>query len=326
MNKLTLGTALKISFLPVVAAAGILTLSLGGCSAAGGDEYAMPEKLVFAGAPLQADADAQATYQLMIDLLEEELGIPIEFYETTDRAAIVEAIAADRVDIASMDPYGYVLATGLSSDVEIISVAARSKDTTPGFYSFGLARSDDDSITSLADAKGKKICFSDPASTAGFLFPAKGLSEVGIDPKVETTKDISPIFTGIFPIQPAVNVANGDCDLGFVSDGQYERVLPTTGLVKDGALKVVWKSELIPGYTLAVNKTMPSELFEKIKEIVNTKANKTYFVETGKCTSEEECYFQSPVNWGYVSEVDTTFDSVRKTCEVLGLNQCKKKQ
>jgi phosphonate transport system substrate-binding protein len=317
---------LKIKFLPLVASAGILTLGLGGCSAGQQDEYAMPDKLVVAGAPLQADADAQATYQLMIDLLEEELGIPVEFYETTDRAAIVEAISSDRVDIASMDGYGYVLATGLSSDVEIISVAARTKDTKPGFYSLGLARSDDDSINSLADARGKKVCFSDPASTSGFLFPAKGLLDVGIDPKVETTKDIEPIFTGIFPVQPAINVANGDCDLGFVPDSQYKSVLPTTGLVKEGALKTVWTSELIPGYTLAVNKTMPKELFEKIKEIINTKANKTYFVETGKCTTEAECAFQSPANWGYVPEVDATFDSVRATCEALGLNQCKKKQ
>lgn len=313
--------------IPFLASTGILALALAGCSTAGQqDQYAMPEKLVIAGAPLQADAEAKVTYQLMIDLLEEELGIPVEFYETTDRAAIVEAIASDRVDIASMDGYGYVLATGLSADVEIISVAARTKESTPGFYSLGIARSDDESITSLEDVKGKKVCFSDPASTAGFLFPAKGLLGVGIDPKVETTKDIEPIFTGIFPVQPAINVANGDCDLGFVPDSQYATVLPKTGLVEEGALKVIWKSELIPGYTLAVNKTMPNELLERIKEIINTKANKTYFVETGKCMSEAECVFQSPANWGYVPEIDATFDSVRSTCEALGLTQCSKKK
>lgn len=302
------------------------TLLLSGCASGQDLESQMPEKLVFAGAPLQADADAQATYQLMLDLLEEELGIPVEFYETTDRAAIVEAIAADRVDIASLDPYGYVLATGLSENVEIISVAARNKDTTPGFYSLAVARSDDESVNGLADAKGKKVCFSDPASTAGFLFPAKGLNQVGIDPKIETTEDIEPIFTGIFPIQPAVNVANGDCDLGFLPDGQFERVLPASGLVEEGALKIVWKSELIPGYTLAVNNTLPKDLLEKIVEIINTKANKTFFVDSGKCDTEETCEFQSPVNWGYVPEVDSTLDSVRETCAVLGLTQCTKRE
>jgi ABC-type phosphate/phosphonate transport system substrate-binding protein len=47
-------------------------------------------------------------------------------------------------------------------------------------------------ITSLDQAKGKKVCFVDAASTSGFLVPTKGLMDVGL----VTKADITPVMAG----------------------------------------------------------------------------------------------------------------------------------
>lgn len=315
----------KIRF---VVTATVSALLLGACSGAISPQQEpgeWPEKLVLAGGTLLPDTDAQQTYALLIEVLEEELGIPIEFYAATDRAAISEGIAAHRVDIASLDPFGYVLATGISNDVQIISALVRAPDALPGYNSLGVARADDVSMQGLADARGKKVCYLEASSAGGYLFPALGLKAAGLDPVAETTKDIEPIFTGFLGIQPAVNVANGDCDLGFLPDAQYERALPASGLVEEGALKVIWESEVIPAYTLTVNRKLPKDLIAKITEIVIAKGNKSYMVESGRCSSEEDCPFLSLSQWGYVSEVDETYNQVREACAVIGIRQCEKK-
>jgi phosphonate transport system substrate-binding protein len=197
---------------------------------------------------------------------------------------------------------------------------AKGVDIEPGYYSLGVAKSEESSVNTLSDAKGKTVCFSDPASTGGYLFPAKGLVEAGIDPKVETTQDISPVFAGT-SASAGIAVVEGECELGFIVDTSL-RFAESKGDIKPGALKTVWKSGLITGVPLVVNKNLPSDLISEISNLVLKSANKTAFVESGVCKDEATCSYLIPSNWGFVKKDDSYFDPIRDVCAALGNKRC----
>lgn len=294
------------------------SMVLAGCSS-----ETQEQKIVFAGGPLSADVAPFDSYQLLFDLFEQELGVEVEFFEATDRAAIAEGLASGRVDMASIDPYGYVLAASVSDDVEAIAALARSAEGSPSFTTYGVARADDSSINSLSDISGKTVCYSDPASTAGYLFPAKAISEAGLNPNAETTEDFTAVFTGLFSLQPAISVYNGDCDLGFVPDGQFNNVLPQLENVEADELKIVWESEEIFGYALAVNSAeIERELLDSMTDLILSSGNKSSFVELGYCETEQDCLFTAPHNWGYKPASDSDYSGVFEACRILGVSKC----
>ena len=302
----------------LIAAACIGAITLAGCSTETDDST-----IVFAGGPLSSDVAPFDSYAILFDLMEQELGYEVQFFEATDRAAIAEGLASGRVDMASIDPYGYVLSASVSDDVEAIAALARAKDGSPSFTTYAVARADDDSINGLGDISGRTVCYSDPASTAGYLYPAKAIAEAGFDPVAETTQDFEPVFTGLFSLQPAISVFNGDCDLGFVPDGQFDNVLQQIDGVDKEQLKVVWVSENIFGYALAINTAnFDSAELDSITNLIMEKANKTSFVELGFCESEADCLFTAPHNWGYKPASDSDYLGVFEACRILGVSQC----
>lgn len=305
---------MKLRAFALLAAAGLV---LSGCAA---DE---PKTIVFAGGSLIADTAAFESYRLLIEMIEDDLDVEVEFFEASDRAAIAEGIASGRVDIASIDPYGYVLANTRSKDVEVVAALTRAPEAPAGFYSYGVTSVENTDINSLADIQGEVVCYSDPASTVGYLYPAEALAEAGFDPNPETTDDFEAVFTGIFALQPAIAAFNGDCAVGFVPDGLYNNVLPNIGEVEIDGLKIIWESELISGYALAINReSTGNDLANEFLTMLFAQGNKDYLVEAGYCDSYETCVFTAPQNWGYVEAEDSDFEGIREACNALAIEQC----
>lgn len=295
-----------------------ITITFSGCgSTPTGDAK---QSLILAAVPQDQAEPVSETYALLIDLLEEELNLEIDFYPATDRAAIIEGLAADRIDVAIIDSYGYVLSKQRTDNLELVGVISRGLDTPPGYWSLGVARSDDTSISSLADAMGKTVCFVDPASTGGYLFPAKGLIDVGIDPKPETTSDIIPVFAGAVS-SAGIAVVENECDLGFIADSVLSSAISKGDIPKD-SLKTVWKSELIPAVPMVINTKLSKSLRSSISNLVLKSANKTAFVNAGACISEQTCKFMIPSLWGFVAASENSFDPIRDACAALGNSRC----
>ena len=129
----------------------------------------------------------------------------------------------------------------------------------------------DAAVKTIADFKGKRICFVDPASTSGTLYPTAGLLAAGIDPAKESTQ-----FAGGHP-QAVQAVNKGTCDVGFAYDDILDKDVPAGKISGVGAsdVKVVWKSGLIAGSPMAVRLNMPQSLVDAVRNIVLNKANKT---------------------------------------------------
>jgi len=110
------------------------------------------------------------------------------------------------------------------------------------------------------DLKGKKVAFVDPSSTSGYIFPAVILMDHGID----VEQDVTYQFAGGHD-KALQLLINGDVD----AIGTYESAI--TKFAKEfpevtEKVKVLEKSDLIPGITLTVSSKLDDATKQKIKD------------------------------------------------------------
>lgn len=279
------------------------------------DRSDWPDKLVLAAVPAEQDAQLQESYSVTRQILEDELGIPVEFFQAADYAGVIEALIANRVDVAQFGPFAYVIAIANGADASVVGVMVGEKDEEPGYQSFLVARSDNNEINSINDVVGKRVCFVDPASTSGYLFPAAGLLDEDIDPET----DITSIMAGGHDAS-VISVAAGDCDAGFAFDSMVTELLPERGEIEEGEIKIVWESAMIAGSPMAMSNKLPESLKAAIADIFATKINVDWAAENGYCETNDPilCSFSDEAIWGYVPRDDSFYDGVRLVCTELG--------
>jgi phosphonate transport system substrate-binding protein len=280
----------------------------------GGDDRAdWPDRLVFAAVPAEQDAQLRESYRVTVEILSDQLGVDIEFFQAADYAGVVEALIANRVDMAQFGPFSYVIAIANGAEAEPAGVMVGAPDEEPGYQSYLVARSDNDDINAIGDVVGKRVCFVDPASTSGYLYPVAGLMEAGIDPNT----DVTPIFAGGHDAS-VISVVAGDCDAGFAYDTMVTELLIERGEIAEGDVKIVWESAVIAGSPLAVRTNLPQTLIDEIKRIINENVNVDWAVANGYCESVDDCSLSDESIWGYVPRDDSFYDGVRRVCEQLG--------
>lgn len=308
------------------AAAGALllvTTLLAGCgpSAAGDDsaaaeDGAMPDKIVISSIPSEDQTALDVESSVTFTVLERELGIPVEFHAATSYAATIEAQRADKVQIAGYGPFSYVLAADSGVEVELIGAPTADPDAESGYHSVASVVAGSD-ITSLEDVAGKSVCFVDPASTSGYLFPSAGLLEVGIDPET----DITPIFAGGHDAS-VLALIDGQCDIAFSTEGMATEQLIESGQITKGQITQVWESELITPSPITVSSSVPVEMREQIKSIYLEQLNVDALKASGDCDETAEDGFCGIGTWGYLPIDDAAYDGVRKVCEITKSEAC----
>lgn len=275
-----------------------------------------PDKLVLASIPSEDSTSLQQEFALVQKVIEDETGIPVEFQNATDYAAVIEAQRAGKVQIAVYGPFSYVTARDGGVPIQPLGAFADSADEEPGYRSYAIVPAGSD-IRTLDDFRGKTICFVDPTSTSGYLYPSAGLLEAGIDP----AKDVTPVFAGGHDAS-VLAVVSGQCDAGFAFDTMVTKTLIDKGEIKNGDVSVIWESDVIPGSPTAVSTTLPQELVDQITDIFRTKLNRPALVEAGYCASEAECRLPEGTEFGYVSVGDELYDGIRKVCDITNSASC----
>lgn len=112
------------------------------------------------------------------EFLEKETGLKFEVSIPQSYIAVVEAFGTDRADVAALNTYGYYLAH-TKHKVQARLTVVRHGSTT---YQSQFIVKAGSKIKTLADFKGKKIAFVDPASASGYLLPLKMLRDKGVEP------------------------------------------------------------------------------------------------------------------------------------------------
>ena len=168
-----------------LAAAAAAVLAAGCSSSDTGSDTAnaqgFPDTITLAAIPAENSSDLKASYEPLIKLLEKETGSSVEFVQAWDYAGVVEGMIADNVDLAFFGPFAYVVAKINGAKITPLGAVIGEQGEQPGYQSYGLTRSDVADINGLKDFAGKKVCFVDPGSTSGFLYPTAGLIELPRD-------------------------------------------------------------------------------------------------------------------------------------------------
>ncbi|WP_341978136.1 phosphate/phosphite/phosphonate ABC transporter substrate-binding protein [Microbacterium sp. LTA6] len=307
---------MKLRALPALAGVAILALGLAACSGSaeatgtpGADEssaasgFAVDENtLVFGVVP--DSVDTETNYQPLMDYIAELTGKTVEYHESTDYAALIEAAVAGKVDVASFSGFTYVTATNNGAKLTPISSIVTEEGQEPGYFSQAIVPKGSN-ISSIADFKGKKVCFVDPSSTSGYLFPSYNLLKAGIDPKT----DITPVFAGKHDVSVQKTGEGVECEVGFAEDSEVE---------KSDAVKVIDET-MVPGAPLVYSSTLPDDVSSKL---VDGLAEVTIddIIAAGIDSADSDAfrsvfYATKPVD-------DKYYDLIRDICKETEAEQC----
>lgn len=283
-----------------------------------------PEEIVFAGVPSEDVSDMSTVWEPMLRLLEDELGISIEFFLASDFGGVIEGQIAQRVDMAMYGPFGYHIALANGADIEPIVAILDDPDSEASYQSYAIAHIDSD-IESLEDLAGRDVCFVDPGSTGGYLWPSAGLLEVGIDPET----DVNGIFAGGHDAS-VLSVVNQDCEAGFAFDEMVDTVMPREqGLSEGEDFKIIWKSSGIPNTPIAVGSWLPADLRSAIQETLTAHTAASMY-EAGYCdesayeseNGEMLCPIAAQRAYGFQAADQEFYEPITEVCELTQADAC----
>jgi phosphonate transport system substrate-binding protein len=268
-------------------------------------QFYRPETLHFATISGADEESSAARQKPTVDLLSEELGMPVEFVETTDYSSVIEAMRAGRVDVALFGPFSYVIA---STEANATSLAAAPNQQTGklGYKSLLITRADSgfDSIESL---RGHSMAFADPASTSGNLFPRLMLANAGITDVEGYFSETS--FSGGHDAS-LVAVANGQVDAAGVCDTCIERFY-REGLADPAQIRVIAESEPIPPSPVSAREDLDPALRQQITDFYLR-----LVAEHPDVVQEANSYDEPPTH-AYQAVTDDQYDIIRELADTL---------
>lgn len=218
------------------------------------------------------EADRLADNQCLIDKLPAALGVKeVQLFPAADYDGVIQGLLGGTLDVAGLGASGF--AAVYLQDPEAVEpfLTNVQTDGSTGYYSIALAMADS-GITSIEQAKGKKLGWADPDSTSGYLVPKVTLPEAigGADPEefFETSfnggheNNVLALLDG--KIDVAVTWASG---VGEFSEGYTSgnvRSMVDKGMLDMEDVTQVWQSPLIPNGPLVMRKDLPQEMKDKI--------------------------------------------------------------
>lgn len=173
-----------------------------------------------------------------------------------DYAAVVEALAAGKLDMAWLGGFTYVQAHRRAD--KVVPLVQRQEDAQ--FTSKFIANADS-GIKTLADTRGKDFAFGSPSSTSGHLMPRHFLAEQGINPE----RDFAHVaFSGAHDATLAW-VASGKVPAGALNASVWDKLVEE-GKVDTAKVKVIWTTPTYFDYNWTVRGDLDPPLQEKIKQ------------------------------------------------------------
>lgn len=228
-------------------------------------------KLIVAIQPTETATEITSRAEELEKYLESKLGTDVQMYIPTSYSAVVEALRFDRADIALMSAWPSFIANKLAgaetvlAEVREVTIDGVKQDAT--FYFSRWIVMKDSPFFKLEDLRGRRVCFSSPISTSGYLFPTAKLVELQllntresgeVDPK---TFFGDVFFSGGYG-QCWAALRNGQVDVsiiaGDVSEKLYNEVLQNT--------RTLEKQGPIPSHGVVFSKNLEEPLRSKVIE------------------------------------------------------------
>lgn len=238
----------------------LFSILVSGCATApSGSEK--PAILRFAYNPTADDIQASNTrYQRLKDYLAKALKMPVDLVQASGYGPTIEAMRANRIDVATMGPLSYLIAVQ-KAGAEALALPGNSAGPLT-YRSCFIVRADSPIHTLeelIRDTKKYTISFVDPASTSGHLIPRVFLESKGLD----VEKDFRKMFFSTSHPLSLYTVTGGKVDVAATMPSMI-RAMEDNGKLKAGEIRILWESQDIPGSPVTIRKALPDSFKKEV--------------------------------------------------------------
>ena len=212
------------------------------------------ETLRVSAIPDEAPTELIRKFKPLGEYLEHQLGMPVQFTPVSDYAAVVEALASDRLDMAWLGGFTFVQARLKTGNAIPLVQREQDQQFTSTFISA------DPAVKSLKDLEGKTFAFGSVSSTSGSLMPRYFMLEDGIEPE-KFFKRIA--YSGAHDATAAW-VQAGKADGGVLNASVWDKLVQA-GKVDTSKVRVIGTTPTYYDYNWTVRGSLDPALTEKIK-------------------------------------------------------------
>lgn len=223
----------------------------------------------------------------------------VDPFVANDYTGVIEALRANKLDVAFLTPASYVLA---KNEANIRVVLKSERKGIPFYYAAIITRADS-GIRTIADLRGKTFAFGDSLSTTGHVFPRKMLKQGGIDP----VRDFAKILYAGGHDATVLAVLNRKVDAGATytnspdgEDTAWMRYLKDPAEVMK--IRPIAFSEPIPADNLVVSAGLDPQLAQKIVDV---------FIHLSSDPNGKKMFRELYQIDGFMTATDRDYDSVR---------------
>ena len=236
--------------------------------------------------------------QPLVKYLENETHSKVELVVPTNYAAVVEAIANDKVDIAYLGGFTFVQA---SRRAGVQPLVQRERDQN--FHSVFITHPGS-SINSLADLKGQTFTFGDVNSTSGHLMPAYYMRDAKVDPDVLS----KALYSGGHDAT-ALAVANKKIDAGAMDELVFATMMKN-GKITAEQVRVFYTTPPFYDYVWAARKGLNAKLSTAFSEA---------FLKLDPSKQDDKALLDMLNATRYVRAEDASYDKLRQAASEEGL-------
>ena len=223
----------------------------------GGGGQPSPE-LVFGMTPVVGVEATRERFAPLAEYMSDQLGVPVRLLVADSYGSLIEKMVAGEVDLAKLSPLAYVRVRQKIPSMRLIATHVANGSAT---YSSYLVALQDSKVCIPGGPSDTRICFADPDSTSGYLYPAAYLRSRGIDPerdfKAEFAGDHRACLEGLFA-------------------GRYDVVATWAGAIRDarqsgldvGELTIVAKTGRIPYDAYCVRPGLDEAIARRIQQLL----------------------------------------------------------
>jgi phosphonate transport system substrate-binding protein len=237
--------------------------------------------------------------------LEQALHVKVEGVQASAYGAVIEAFRANKIDVASISPFSYVLATEKVAIEAIVSYGPKGGNA--GEYTGSLAVPGNSPIKSIDDlmkhAKELTISFVDPASASGFLVQNAFLQSKGIEPQ----RDFKKVVFSMSHPASLLTLKAGKVDVAATMTRLVD-AYQKNGKLVNGDVRILWTSPNIPNQPIAVRKDLPQSFKDEIQRAFIEMPDKDPEAFANQTTKA----LPRPAGTVFVAANDAMFDGLRQ--------------
>jgi len=199
-------------------------------------------------------------YVNLIKIIGDLTGIKITPIRVTDYNAAVEAVRANRAQIAWYGGKTYIQAVEIAN-VEAFAAGVRKGDADASYFAYFVVSAESD-LKTLVDVKGKKLALNSIGSTSGDLIPQVELLKVGLS--VKNKDDFQNVHYAGSHDACLLAVINKHVDVCGMSSRNFDARI-ADGTIQLDQVLIIHRSSPVPPPPLAYSKNLPIEVRNKIK-------------------------------------------------------------